>query len=118
MADHEAPEPGLGTLLRQLVADGRAWAEAEAGYWQALAKARGSDALRGGILALAAIALAQGALVALLVGLVLALTPAVGALWATLIVIGAALLVAGLAGWFAFRWFRHALRPDRDGGDR
>lgn len=115
MAEGESPDQGIGTLLRQLAADGRAYAEAEAAYWRSEARVRGRIAARGGVALLVAITLAQGALIALLVALVLALTPALGALGAALVVVGVALAIAGLAGWLAYRWFREAVATDDKG---
>ena len=96
---------GLPALLRQLIDDARAVVRAEA----RLIKARIFDFVRRSrsaiILLLAALFAVQGAVVALMVGLVLQLAPLVGAAWAGVIVMAAVLLVAGLLAWIALRIF-------------
>ena len=97
------PTLGLPALLRQLINDARNVARAET----RLLKARVFDFIRRSrsaiILLLAALLAVQGAVVALMVGLVLQLAPLVGAAWAGVIVMGAILLIAGLLAWSAIR---------------
>jgi Putative Actinobacterial Holin-X, holin superfamily III len=107
----EPPQTGLGDtadaepvgrqslpdLFAELVDDGRDWLNAEAAVFRAEARRRLFIAGIGiGLLMLAA-TLVSGTLVALLVGVMFALTPEVGAGWATAIVVGAALILAMIA---------------------
>ncbi|UVO53213.1 phage holin family protein [Sphingomonas sp. SUN039] len=84
-------------LFAELVDDGRDWLNAEAAVFRAEARRRLIVAAIGlGLLTLSATLLA-GTLVALLVGAMFALTPVVGAGWATAIVVAVAVLVAAIA---------------------
>ena len=92
-----SPEPEtLTSLVSQLVNDGRSFIAAEID----LAKARASDKVSryrsaATFFAIAGV-LALAALIAFLVGLIMALAPLVGPLGSTLIVVGAVLLIAGI----------------------
>lgn len=93
--------------VRQLVEDGRTLLEAEMAYQKSRAVVAG-QAVKGvvgwGALALV---LVFFALMALVLGLVLALTPLIGALGATAIVVLGVLTAAALCGWVAAkRWER------------
>lgn len=94
---------GLPELIGQLFEDALALARAEV----RLAKSRVYDLLRRSRTALVLLASAflfvQGAVVAVMLGLVLALTPLVGAALAGLILLVAGLAVAGLLAWLAVR---------------
>lgn len=97
--------PGLPALFRRLIDDARNVVRAETH----LIKARAFDLIRRsrsaiGLLFTALLAV-QGAVVALMVGLVLQLAPLVGAAWAGVIVMAALLLIAGLLAWIALRIF-------------
>jgi len=102
VGEPEQDEKGVGELLQQLVEDGRAYVQAEIGYYRTLARSKLRDARAmlwmGGV----ALALALAAAVALVVGLVLTLSPLVGPALATLIVVLFFLAVAGLMGWLAW----------------
>jgi len=101
----DAPQPdekGIGELLQQLAEDGRAYADAELGYYRTLLRAKLRDAREMLWMGAVALALAQAAAVALVVGLVLTLAPLVGPGLATLIVVLAFLAIAGLMGWLAW----------------
>ncbi|WP_343525169.1 phage holin family protein [Sphingomonas sp.] len=91
-----APSESLTSLVSQLVDDGRSYITAEID----LAKARATDKVtryrNAAIFFGAAAVLGLSALVALLVGLILSLTPLAGPFGATLIVVGATILVAGI----------------------
>lgn len=80
-------------LVRRLVQEGRGYAGAEA----ARQKLRFAHYLRLvikiAVFTLIAIILLLGTLVALLVGLIVALAPHIGALWATVAVIGGAIVL-------------------------
>jgi hypothetical protein len=94
---------GLPALIGQLFEDALALARAEV----RLGKARAYDLLRRSrtalILLIAALLLVQGAVMALMIGLVLALAPLVGPAFAGLILMALALLLAALLAWLAVR---------------
>lgn len=95
-AGNERP---IGELVTRLVDDGKAYAEAELDYAKALAAEKGSVAASAGILLGIALCLALGAIVALCVGIVMALAHVMGPLAAgvvTFVVIG---IIAALIGW-------------------
>lgn len=101
----DAPQPeekSIGDLLQQLVEDGRAYADAEIGYYRTLLRAKLRDARAMLWMGAVALVLAQAAAVALVVGLVFTLSPLVGPGFATLIVVLAFLAIAGLMGWLAW----------------
>jgi hypothetical protein len=105
--DAPQPEPqpeekSIGELFQQLVEDGRTYAEAEVGYYRTLARAKLRDARAMLWMGAVALALAQAAAVALIVGLLLTLSPLVGPALATLIVVLAFLAISGLMGWLAW----------------
>lgn len=107
-ADQAARDFALGNGIRALLEDGQTLFEAEIAYQQArvgyaLGRAKGIA-----LLLTAALFLAFFFLVALVVGLLLALTPLVGA-WGALGIVGVALLL-GTAGCFmaAVRRYRGA----------
>lgn len=104
-------EEGIGALIARAVGDGRAYAEAEIAYWRALALDRLADARAAAVLGIAVLLLAQAAAIALIVGLVMILTPYVGPGLATLIVVLAAAGAAALIARAALRRFRRAARP-------
>ena len=87
----------LPDLFVELIDDGRDWLNAEIAVYRAEARRRLIIAGIGiGLMTLAA-ALVAGTLVALLVGVVFALGPIVGAGWATAIVVAIALIIAASA---------------------
>lgn len=99
------PAPGdtdrpVGELVHELIEDGKAYARAEVGLVKAIAKAK-ADALKlPGILFGVAFLLGIAAIVALAVGVVMALATMVGPLAGG---IAAFLLFAGIAG--ALGWY-------------
>lgn len=101
----EAPEdPPLGTLLNQLVTDAQAVARAEIDVVRQTILFKLANARQALVLLAGAVVLAIGAAAALLVGLVLSLSPWLGVAPATVLVALAALAVAGLfARWAARR---------------
>ncbi len=102
----DAPKPeeeGIAELFQRLIGDGKAYAEAELGYYRTLARSKLRDARAMLWMGTVAIALAFAAAVALVVGLVLTLAPLVGPGWATLIVVAAFLAISGLMGWLAWK---------------
>lgn len=91
-ADRESP-PSFGDLFRQLISDVLAYLDAERKVYSVQARLSGKAASAMGGYALAAVVLAQGAMVALVVGLLLVLSPLIGAAWATAgIVVGCTIL--------------------------
>ncbi len=97
-----AGEPSIGELLQQLVDNGRAYADAEIGYYRTLLRSKLRDARSMLWMGAVAMALALAASVALVVGLVLTLAPLVGPGLATLIVVVTFLAISGLMGWLAW----------------
>ncbi len=114
MDERQEDDDGVGTLITRAIADGRAYAEAEAAYWKAVALDRMSDARAAALFGIGVLLLAQAAAIALIVGLVMILTPHVGPGLATLIVVLAATGAAALFAWAAYRRFRRATRPRRE----
>ena len=94
---------GLGGLIGQLIEDARALAQAEID----LLKSKTFSILRRSraaiVLLLIAACLAFASVVALMLGLVLALAPLVGAVLAGVILLVAGLAMAALLGWLAIR---------------
>lgn len=103
MSEPEAAEEGVGELIGRLVEDGKGFARAEIEYYRTLAASKVGEARAGLILGITALVIAFCSVTALLVGLILSLTPLVGPGLATLIVIVVALALAGLLGWLAYR---------------
>jgi hypothetical protein len=112
VTEGQPADEGLGALFGRAVADAKAYARAEFGYWQALAGARLSAARTGLVLAVAALLLALALPTALVIGLILTLATLVGPGWATLIVILAVALVAGLLGWLGWARLKRALASE------
>lgn len=108
-----APEPeekGIGELFQQLVDDGKAYGQAELAYYRTLLRSKLRDARAMLWMGAVALALAQAAAVALVVGLVLTLAPLVGPGFATLIVVTAFLAIAGLMGWLAWTHVKRIMK--------
>lgn len=104
-------DEGVGALIARAMADGRAYADAEIGYWRALALDRLADARRLAIFGVAALLLVNAAAIALIVGLVLTLEPLVGPGLATLIVVLLTAIAAGLFAWAALKRIKRVTRP-------
>lgn len=102
----EASERSLSDDLRQLVDDARAVAQAEVEYQKSRAAFAGQEARGIALLAVLAAVLAFFALMALTVGLVIALIPLLTAWGATAAVTGGLLIIAGLCGLGAARRWR------------
>lgn len=96
--------PSLMDELSALVEDGKTYAEAELAFQKSRAGYVASAAKNVAALGLGALAFLHLALIALVVGLVITLTPMLGALGATAVVV-AGLLVG--AGWLALKLRRH-----------
>lgn len=93
----------IGQLFTQLVDDGKRFAQAEIELYKAKAQEKAEPIKWAAILGGAAATLALGALIALLVGLILALSPQVGPLGATLIVVVTTLALAAVLGYLAYQ---------------
>lgn len=101
----DAPQPdekSIGELFQRLAEDGRAYVDAEIGYYRTLVRAKLLDARASLLLGAAATALALAAAVALVVGLVLTLAPLVGPGLATLIVFLGMFAVSAVMAWLAW----------------
>lgn len=108
-----APQPeekGIGELFQQLVDDGKAYGQAELAYYRTLLRSKLRDARAMLWMGAVALALAQAAAVALVVGLVLTLGPLVGPGFATLIVVTSFLAIAGLMGWLAWTHVKRIMK--------
>lgn len=105
-----APETlGLVDDLRQLAADGRTLIEAELAYQKSRAAVAGKAASSVAGWGALALALVFFALMALVIGGILALTPLLGPWGAMAAAVGGLLAAAGLSGWIAAqRWKRAA----------
>ena len=100
LAGEPVPEDSLIEEVRDLVEDGRTYLETELQYQKTRAALVFDRGRTGAIYGLIALGLAHLALVALVVGLVIALTPLVSAWGATAIVVGVLAIVAVV---FAFK---------------
>jgi hypothetical protein len=94
---------GLGGLIGQLVEDARTLAQAEIKLFKSKAFALLRRSRTAILLLLIAACLAFASVVALMLGLVLALAPLVGAALAGVILLVGGLLFAALLGWLAIR---------------
>lgn len=90
--DNESP-PSFADLFRQLIDDISGYFDAEKRVYEVQARLSRKAASSIGAYALAAVVTAQGAMIALVVGLLFVLTPIIGAAWATGgIVVGCAIV--------------------------
>jgi Putative Actinobacterial Holin-X, holin superfamily III len=116
IADADA-EPTLVDDLRQLAVDGRTLLEAELAYQKSRAavagKAAGSIAGWGAL----TLALVFFALMALVVGLIMALTARLGPWGAMAAVVVGLLIAAALAGWIAAQRWKRTAAQLADQGD-
>lgn len=102
-------DEGVGELLARLIEDVRGAGEAELEYLRALAADKLEAARTSLWMAAVAIGLMIGASVALVVGLVLSLSPLVGPALATLIVVAVSGGVAWLLGALSWRHIKRLL---------
>lgn len=116
MVDPPSPDPqgpedsSIAALIAALAADARLVVEAEAAWWKLAAAHALASAKRVAILFALAAALVFFALMALVTGSVIALTPVIGAWGATAAVTLALVLGAGLAAQLAIVRIRRTLR--------
>jgi uncharacterized membrane protein YqjE len=94
------------TLLSRVVSDAGEVARAEVDLQKAKVFSKISEAKSGVMLALVAVVLALLALIALVVGILMILTPLVGPIWATVIVVGVLLVLAGIFAMIAMSRFK------------
>lgn len=112
------PTPGdarlaIGDLLSRLVLEVRDWFEAEVALYRARATRRALSAAVAGVLILAAVTLAQAALVALLIGLIMLLAPQMGTGYAILTVVGMTVVLGALLAWLGVRRIQNIVDPDK-----
>ncbi len=93
--DPEIPPP-IGDLLRRLVSDVIAWFEAEREVYGVQARVTRRAAGWIAALALGAVVVAQGAMIALVVGILMTLGPIIGSGWATLVILAGCSLLAAI----------------------
>ena len=104
--------PTIGELFTQLVDGGRGLFQAEVALYRIEAGRRSLSAGRAAGLLIGALTLAQGALIAFLVGLIMVLAPALGTGWAVIIVTVGAVVLAGLLAWLGVRQISRVIDPD------
>ena len=94
-SDPDIPPP-ISDLLRQLVADSIAWLDAEREVYgvQARLSRRGAGWIAA--FAFCAVVIAQGAMIALVVGILMTLGPLIGSGWATVVVLAMCTLLAAV----------------------
>ena len=92
--DAQADEESVAQAFARLYADGRAYAAAEAERQKLRAGIVGTAVRNAAIFVIVALMLLFATIVAFLIGLIIALSPQLGPLWATCAVLGAGLAVA------------------------
>ena len=116
MVDPPSPDPqgpedsSIAALIAALTADARLLIESEAAWWKLAAAHALASARRVAMLFAIAAALVFFALMALVTGSVIALTPVIGAWGATALVTTALVLAAMLAAKLAIARIRRTLR--------
>lgn len=117
----EAPEGAapvsLSDEIASLLDDGRNYVEAEIAYQRSRAVFVGSESKRGLFTLLASFAFLHAALIALVVGALLALVPELGAVWAMLAVTAGLMLAALVTGLITRRRFGRISSLFRDTDD-
>lgn len=104
----DAAERSLVDDVRQLASDGRTLLEAELAYQKSRALLAGQAAKGVAGWGALALALVFFALMALVLGMVLVLAEAIGALWATIAAFFGLLAIAALCAWIALRRWQRA----------
>ena len=105
--------PTIGELFTQLVDGGRGLLKAEIALYRIEAGRRSLSAGWAAGLLIGALTLVQGALIALLVGLMMVLAPVLGTGWAVAIVTVGAVALAALLGWLGVRQIARVIDPDK-----
>ncbi|WP_375398442.1 phage holin family protein [uncultured Sphingomonas sp.] len=101
-------DEGLPTLFKRLVDDGEGFARAEFELYRARLFARLGEARNAVVFAVVALLVALSAIMSGFVGLLLTLRELVGFGWATLIVVGGGLVLAGVLAALGYVQFRRA----------
>ncbi len=96
--DNEIPPP-FGDLIRQLIEDISAYFDAERQVYGVQARLTRRAAGWVALYALGAIVIAQGAMIALVVGILLTLVPIMGPAWATALILLVCSVIATLFIW-------------------
>lgn len=104
-------EESIGALIGRLADDAKTYARAEVTYYRTLASEKAGEAKGGLIHAVLALVFASLALIALPIGVILALATLIGPGWATLIVVGVLLVLAGIFGAIAYGRLRLLFTP-------
>lgn len=94
-SDPDIPPP-IGDLLRQLVTDVIAWFDAEREVYGVQARVTRRAAGWIAALAFGAVVIAQGAMIALVVGILMSLSPIIGSGWATVVILAVCSLLAAI----------------------
>jgi len=103
------PQRPVGELVHELIEDGKAYARAELNLAKAIAAAKGKALVVPSAMFGAAFILALAAVVALAVGVVLALRSFIGPLAAGFVGMLIFAALAGLAGWYGYSRLRRDL---------
>lgn len=104
-------DDSIPTLLSRAISEAQVVARSEIDLQKAKLTAKVGEAKGGVVLLLGAASLGLLGSVALVVGLLLILTPRVGPIAATAIVAGTLLVLAGLCGFLATRHFKRMFAP-------
>jgi Putative Actinobacterial Holin-X, holin superfamily III len=115
--DNEIP-PSYGDLFRQLIDDVAAYLHAERQVYGVQSRLARRAAGWVALYALGAIVIAQGAMIALVVGMLLTLVPVMGPAWATALILFACIVTAALFIWLIrgkLRSVKNAWRRRHDG---
>ena len=113
-----ASPPPLGDLFRQLINDVSAWLDAEKNVYGVQARLTRRTVGWVALYALGAVVIAQGAMIALVVGVLLTLVPVMGAGWATVVIVASCSLATALFIWairLKLRSLKLAWRRRHDG---
>ncbi|WP_242140061.1 MULTISPECIES: phage holin family protein [unclassified Sphingomonas] len=99
-------DDSVATLLSRAMSDVEEVARAEIELRKATLFAKVDEAKAGVVLLVAAAIIGLLALIGLVVGVLMILTPLVGPIWATVIVVGVLLVVAGVLGMMGIGHFK------------
>jgi hypothetical protein len=112
--DQPQEAPGIAALLSQFGSDATSFARAEANYLKAQAGERASYAVPALAMIVMGISLIAGALIALLVGLIILLSPRIGVGSAVAAIVGGSFLLALLLLWAGSRRLRGAFKKPEE----
>lgn len=100
-ATHDTAKPGMVDQLRNLYSDGRELIDAEIGFQKVRMAAAGRQVRTMAVLAIVGLVLVSCALIALVVGTMIALIPSLGAWGAMAATVAGTLVLAALCFWLA-----------------